>query len=289
MTTDADIDDILARFGLARRPPATRAGLDDLYGAWCLNVPFDNVAKTTALYNRRGGELPGARAQMFFTQWLEDGVGGTCWPTANALFALVDALGFDARRVTASMMDRPEINHGTVAVRVDGVDYLIDSSILTHEPLPLVGGRDFLQTGRSNNAEVEALDSGFRIWVRFPTYPDPIPCRIRHDGVPEQTFLDAYEASRGFGPFNHRLHVRHEGRERTTVVSGATQFNLDQDGLTVQPLSSTDLLQWLREVCGVSQRALDAWVESGCLAASMEPAEAPALPPFDGVPPSQRT
>jgi hypothetical protein len=82
----------------------------------------------------------GNPAEDFFTAWLEHGTGGTCWPSSNALFALLEALGFEARRVAGSMYDLGVRNHGSVKVRLGGRDWLFDSSMLTIEPLPLGDG-----------------------------------------------------------------------------------------------------------------------------------------------------
>ena len=40
--------------------------------------------------------MPGLPALDFFTAWLADGCGGTCWPTSNALWALLVDLGFES-------------------------------------------------------------------------------------------------------------------------------------------------------------------------------------------------
>ena len=43
--------------------------------------------------------LPGTHAIDFFEQWLDHGTGGTCWSSSNALYMLLTALGFTARRI----------------------------------------------------------------------------------------------------------------------------------------------------------------------------------------------
>src|SRR5881628_2632800 len=87
------LDRILERFGLGAPPDRTVGGLRQLYAAWCLAVPFDNVRKMIALRVASHHPLPGGDPREFFESWLSDGCGGTCWPTSNALFALVSSLG----------------------------------------------------------------------------------------------------------------------------------------------------------------------------------------------------
>lgn len=88
-------------------------GLRRIYQAWCRSVPFDNVRKLIVLHGDPGAPLPGMDAEEFFTAWLQHGCGGTCWPSATALHALLAAVGFDPRLVAASMGDAGVPMHGT--------------------------------------------------------------------------------------------------------------------------------------------------------------------------------
>ena len=128
---------VLERLGLPGPPPLTLAGLAALYRAWCASVPFENTRKMMALRTGGDGELPGARAADFLAHLIDHGTGGTCWPSSNALYAVASALGFDARRVAGSMRDLGVVSHASVKVRIDGADWLVDSSMLTNEPTPL--------------------------------------------------------------------------------------------------------------------------------------------------------
>ena len=128
---------ILGRLGLSDAPPPTLEGLHAVYAAWCAGVPFDNVRKMIALGAMHDRTLPGTNAEDFFEAWLATGAGGTCWPTSNALFELVAALGFNARRVAGSMRDMGVISHGSVKVSIGGEDWLVGSSMLTNVPLQL--------------------------------------------------------------------------------------------------------------------------------------------------------
>jgi N-hydroxyarylamine O-acetyltransferase len=118
---------VLERLGLGEAPPPSLEGLNRLYRAWCRSVPFDNVRKRIALETNEPAPLPGAHAEDFLGAWLRHGTGGTCWPSSNGLFAVVRACGFDARRISASMWDQGEPNHGSVLVRIEGEDYVTDS------------------------------------------------------------------------------------------------------------------------------------------------------------------
>ena len=78
---DAVVEQILDRFEIRSIPPSELSGLTELYRAWCLHIPFDNVRKMIALASDVAHELPGMEAGEFFRAWLDDGCGGTCWTT----------------------------------------------------------------------------------------------------------------------------------------------------------------------------------------------------------------
>ena len=138
------VDSVLDRLGFRERPAADRAGLDAVYLAWCRNVPFDNLVKRIHLAAGSAAPIPNGEPTAFLESWLRDGTGGTCWPSSGGLHALLSGVGFDARRGSAAMFDNlsgPVHTHGTVIVRLDGVDHWVDSSMLTEQIPLLVPGR----------------------------------------------------------------------------------------------------------------------------------------------------
>src|SRR3569623_1096960 len=64
-------------------------GLRTVYRAWCSNIPFDNIRKMISLRSGEDVKLAGLDARDFFENFLANGTGGTCWPSSNALYALV--------------------------------------------------------------------------------------------------------------------------------------------------------------------------------------------------------
>ena len=157
-------DRVVERLGFQAAPAPDVDGLHALYAAWCARVPFDNVRKMIAL-RTPGAPLPGTTAEDFFEGWLRDGAGGTCWPSSQALWALLSAVGFDARRVVASMRDTGHGSHGTVKVRVDDTDWLVDSSTLTNAPAPC-GVALYVNADPVWPVEVEPVDGTHLILVR---------------------------------------------------------------------------------------------------------------------------
>lgn len=198
---DALVERVLARLGIAP-PRADADGLAALYLAWCRQVPWDNVQKRITIAEGRP-LLAGAEPVEFFENFLRDGTGGTCWPSSGALHALLAALGFDARRVIGAM--HPErsgrfANHGSEIVRVDGEEWLVDSSILNERPLPLRRGEATAIDDALHPMRAEPRDDA--LWlVHWSSYtgPEQIPCLLFEDDVTHESYLERYEASRGYG------------------------------------------------------------------------------------------
>ncbi len=231
-------------------------GLETLYRVWCENVPFDNSRKLLAL--EHGDEiLPGACAEDFFEHWLAYGTGGTCWPSSNALFALVRHCGFEARRVSGSMMDADIPNHGSVVARIDDQDWLVDSSILSYRPLLLGTGETWHSDVELYPVRVEHSDRGFLI--TFPGFRgDAMPCRLLQDPVDYDFYLDRYEASRATSVFNDRLCFRRHSPDSITGVLGDTRYSVSSFGSSRVTLERKDAERILEErEMGLSRQVLD--------------------------------
>ena len=281
-------DETLRRLGFAATPRPDLAGLRGLYLAWCLNVPFDNVRKMIALRREQEQPLPGGHAADFLEHWLAYGTGGTCWPSSNALCELARALGFDAWRITGSMRDLGPINHGSIAVQCDGRRWLIDTSIMYNEPIPI----DAETTSRTTGAfpvEIEATaEGGHLLWVDVPPGPGFTCCRLRSQPAMHAEFLAHYETSRTRSPFNTRLYARRNRADELILLSGRTRHAKTATGVTSRELSPGELVLSLRDEIGIDQGVIDEWIRAGGLASSCRPQRVEPPPIASGVPPSQR-
>ncbi len=273
---------VLARLGLPAPSPTFNA-LRVIYRAWCGAVPFDNLRKMTAL--RTGRPLPGLDAGDFFSAWLATGAGGTCWPGANALFTLLTSLGFTARRVAGAMRDRGIRNHGTVIVTVDNRDWLVDSSLLTKEPLPLGAPHIFHESPIW--VEVEPDEGSDVVWIAMhdDTY---LPCRVYHEPISYETLVANYERSRQQSPFNSRLFVRCERNGALRLLTGASLVELNGQGKVMRTLSEGETPGALEGGMGFSPALIADWVRSGALADSFAAAADAGPEGSPLVPPSRR-
>ncbi|MGZ4706109.1 MAG: arylamine N-acetyltransferase [Acidimicrobiales bacterium] len=239
-------DAVLEGLGLSSAPAVDRDGLTELYEAWCARVPFDNVRKLIALHGGAGGPLPGIDAADFFDAWLAHGTGGTCWPGANALHALLTSLGFASRRVSASMFDLGEPSHGTTIVTIEGTELLVDSSMLTGRPLPLDPSVPTVTPGTGFTHRARPVEEGWLMDFTVIALDEPLPCRtLSPDATPLTFFEERYEVSRTWSPFNTEVNmlvhrggsaISHRGGHRFRRPAGSpitalTDDQLDDDAL----------------------------------------------------------
>jgi N-hydroxyarylamine O-acetyltransferase len=271
---------VLSRLGFGMSPPPDAGGLAALYLAWCMQVPFDNTRKTIALRTGSVGGLPGIDAEDFLDHWLAHGTGGTCWPSSNALFAVLRSAGFDARRVMASMRDVGAPNHASVKVRAGGSDWLADSSMLLNTPLPL-GPGTFISNDSVWPAEVEASNGTHVVWWHTPPNEDYLPCRLLVDPATYQDYCDGYERSRQRSPFNEELYARRNRPGALIILVGRTRYLRTHEGIERRGLTSGELAQSLRDDIGLSGQMIDRWMESGC---HDERSASPAAPPSESRP-----
>jgi N-hydroxyarylamine O-acetyltransferase len=281
------IQQVLERLGLPGSPSLDLEGLTQVYTAWCQRVPFDNVRKMIQLRTRPEAPLPGGHSGEFFDHFLNGGTGGTCWSSANALCELLQSLGFDARRTTASMFDMNQDNHGTTKVVLRGAgERLLDTYMLSQEPIPLAQ-TDFIGNDKLFGAEAEWESGSHLIWSHPPNM-GPLPCRLMADSVEHAYYLSKYERSRTVSPFNQRLCARRNHPEKQVMLVGNTRYVKTIDGVEQRDLCEAELLRSLQEDIGMTAAVVQEWADSGSLASTMEPAAGPNPPEVLRRPPSRR-
>ena len=239
MVAAALVDSVLDRLGFPARPAPDREGLDALYLAWCRHVPFDNLVKRTHLVGGSAAPIPNGDPEAFLERWLRDGTGGTCWPSSGGLHALLDALGFDARRGSAAMYDNlsgPIHTHGTVLVRLEGADYWVDSSMLTERVVPLVPGSETRLDDPLHRVRVEPVDDLWRVWWTHPFLDELIGCLLLDRDVTAGHYLERYEWSRGQSPFNAGVYATHNVDGARVTIAFGQRFERRASGVTAAPL-----------------------------------------------------
>jgi N-hydroxyarylamine O-acetyltransferase len=237
------VDAVLTRLGLDDRPAPDREGLDALYLAWCRAVPFDNLVKRIHLAGGSAAPFPNGDPEWFLRTFVCDGTGGTCWPGSGGLHALLAALGFDARRGSGAMYDNlsgPIHTHGTVIVRIDGVDHWVDSSMLTNAPLPLTRGKETRRDDPVSPVRAQPVDDLWRIWWTGAGDGADIGCLLLDDDVTAEHFRVRYEASRGMSPFNTRVYATRNTPAARVTIGGATRYERTAAGIASTELDDRD-------------------------------------------------
>jgi len=234
---------VLERLGLADRPAPDRAGLDTVYLAWCRAVPFDNLVKRIHLAGGSPAPFPNTDAEWFLRAFVRDGTGGTCWPSAGGLHAMLTALGFDARRGSGAMYDHlsgPIHTHGTVIVRIDGADYWVDSSMLTDVPIPLRRGEETRRDDPVSPVRAEPVDHLWRVWWTGAGDAADIPCLLLDDNVTADHFDVRYEASRAMSPFNTRVYATRNAAGARITIGGSTRYERTPAGIASEEVVDRD-------------------------------------------------
>lgn len=254
------VERVLAKLGLRQRPALDLTGLNTLYAAFSERVPFDNVRKRIWFAGSRETPLPGGDPTDFFESWLRHGTGGTCWPINGGMYALARALGFDARRIVGSVVVEgyPQgANHGSVLVKVDGIDYVVDAWLASFKVLPLLPGK-LSSTGEGiHDIRAVPRNGGFEIlsytgWNReqpLPFRPEP-----EYDPIHDSFFLGRYDRTRSVGFFNDSLFICRHFRDSILTVGRSNKVLVDADGnLTKTALNESERRAVLVEEFGLSE------------------------------------
>ena len=165
------------------------------------------------------------------------------------------------------MRDTGIVSHGTTRVRIDDIDWLVDSSMLTNGPLPLTL-EQFAGDDPLIPVEVRMDNGDHVIWWDLPPNPAPIPCRILYDDVSHDFYVERYEASRLRSPFNERIYARRNLGTKVLILTGNRRLVKTPAGVEDSELSDAELGESLRDEIGVSGemiaqlRTMPAWQAS---------------------------
>jgi N-hydroxyarylamine O-acetyltransferase len=258
------VEHVLARLGLHQRPELDLAGLNTLYAAFCANVPFDNVQKRIWFASPQTTPLPGGDPNEFFNNWLRHGTGGTCWPLNGGLYALVHALGFEARRIVGSVVIEgyPQgANHGSVLVALDGINYLVDAWMASFKVLPLISGRPSSTGHGIHDIRAVPTESGFEI-ISYSGFnrEQPLPFRPEpeYDPVDHAFFLARADRTKVVGFFNDAIFICRHFPETILTMGRKSKFRIAADGtLTKTEPTEAERRMALIEEFGLSEEIVE--------------------------------
>lgn len=250
------LERVLNRLGFSERPEPTLENLALIYASWCRRVPFDNVRKMIHVQAENPAPLPGDTAEDFFEAWLKHGTGATCWAGAGANHALLETLGFDARRSIGTMMVVPDLppNHGTVLVRFGEDGYVVDSSMLHAQPLRLEDNAPTRIAHGAWGVSSTWREQRAHVWWRTPLKPEGFECRFERFDATADDFRTAHERTRGWSPFNFETSARINRGEKVFSLGLGHSVTFHADGsLTRVPVTMEERNRQLIETFGLSE------------------------------------
>ena len=259
------VERVLEKLGLRQRPSADLAGLNTVYAAFCGNVPFDNIQKRIWFASSQTTPLPGGDPNGFFKNWLRHGTGGTCWPINGALYALVRALGFEARRIVGSVIVKgyPRgANHGSVLVTLEKINYLVDAWMVSFKALPLVSGSPASTGSGIHDISAAPIGDSFEIY----SYPgwlrdQPLPFRIESEYYPvdHAFFLARYALTKKMGFFNDAFFICRHFPDSILTLGRHSKFRVSADGTVTrtQPTEAERRAALIEEF-GLSEEIVEA-------------------------------
>jgi N-hydroxyarylamine O-acetyltransferase len=259
------VERVLARFGLRQQPTLDLAGLNLLYAAFSASVPFDNVQKRIWFASPQTTPLPGGDPNEFFENFLRHGTGATCWPINGGLYALLRAVGFEARRIVGSVVVEgyPQgANHGSVLVTIDGISYLVDGWMASFKVLPLLLSGPTATGEGIHDIRAVPTGNGFEI-ISYPGFnrhrPLPFRPEREYDPVDHAFFLARADRTRTIGFFNDALFVSRHFPESILTVGRKSKFRVAADGtLSKTELTPAERRRALIEEFGLSEEIVEA-------------------------------
>ncbi len=239
------VERICAKLSADESAKPSLDSLSQIYKNWCLRVPFDNIQKRIWISKGGTGVAPEMDPNQFFQNWLQHGTGGTCWPTSNALMSLLKTLGYSVQSIVGTMMvpNAREINHTSILCRLEGQDYLVDTSLATIEPMPLKNNFTLRESSPIFKINLQISDNAYDVFWMVPHKRDaPIAFHFQKPSEPIGCdFLQNRYAqmSKGEGIFNDGLYARRRLENSILLINRTKKTSIDSENQVIQEDIST--------------------------------------------------
>ena len=242
---------VLKRFAINLPLIPNEEGLTKLYRGWCRNIPFDNFWKRLKLNKQEFSDQDQINANQFFEIWLQHGLGGTCWTTANAMCELLKHLKFDVRVITGSMGDMGAVNHGSLLVSFnDGKEYIVDTSILNEQPIKIDGVHI---ENPVHPIQLYNESEAIKIIFEHCTKREPMPCAINKDIISREQIAEFYETSLENSLFNDCVYIRKNEEGIIHSIVGTTYYTKSGNTLGKKKLNEEERKEVLVNIMGLSK------------------------------------
>ena len=176
-------EDVLDALELSAEDPSLPF-LEKLFARFNARVPFETASKIVRDADVSDPAQKPRVPDVFWTDFLESGAGGTCYARVAAFDALLSHLGFASRKVLGRVLS--DFDHAALLVTIGGREWLADVGF----PLPALlpsGGGDV----ETEIAALSATGTDRGLLVRFLSGVPEGPRRLEifRAPVPEEEFL----------------------------------------------------------------------------------------------------
>jgi hypothetical protein len=181
------LDDVLEDLELPRAEPGI-GYLERLFLRFNERVPFETASKIVRA-RRISEKSEGPRTpEIFWDERLQSGTGGTCFARVAAFHALVEALGFPARRTLGRVQE--DFDHASLLVCAGQGEWICDVGFPLPALLPASDGRAESALGP---LEVSTTARGFRIDLRGGVPGGPRGIEIFASPVTDAEYRERWE------------------------------------------------------------------------------------------------
>jgi arylamine N-acetyltransferase len=247
-------EQVLDRFGFDRKPDPSIETLNAIYKAWCRRIGYDNALKRIYIEEQQTGPFPVMDPNDFLASWMQHGTSGSCWPSAEALFGVLELTGFMPERVAGQMLecnDPMNPNHGALIVHLDGRRFYVDPGIGAEEALELIDG----QPSKTDNQAFGIWNDGDgHVWWRPGHSRRAIEIVMDLHRLSYDFFAYRYEKTKEFSLFNTTLYVRRNRDDGILTYGRGNILRVDPQGeLTAEPIEPAAVPAFLIEQMGLSE------------------------------------
>lgn len=215
------LEEILESFDLPAAPPGI-GYLQTLFARFNARVPFESASKILRHAAVADPDEKPRTPEVFWTEHLESGTGGTCFARVAAFDALLEALGFERHLALGRVQS--DFDHSALRVTLEGEQWIADVGF----PLPalLRGVEEEIETPHGA-LRVAPVARGWRIELLGGVPEGPRELEVFNAPVTSAEFL--YHWRRTFRPtskFLTGVALRRE-KEGRTVSFAAGEIRVD--------------------------------------------------------------
>ena len=245
------VDEILEALDLSRAQPGS-GFLEALFARFNARVPFENASKIVRDVRIESPQEKPRAPELFWKEHLEQGAGGTCFARVAAFGALLEALGFPARRLLGKV--ERDFDHAALLVATPSGDVLADVGFPLPALVPARGGRI---EGAVVDLEASPTPRGLHIGFSGGVPEGPRELEVFFEEVTDELYRDLWR--RTFAPrarFLQSVTLRKDAGNRVVSYSGGVLRVDDRHSRLAIPLAASRA-EALAGVFGVEKELLE--------------------------------